>query len=241
MRKLSLFVTFILIINNVFSQVNNAAYQKGVTADKNLNAILNLAPYSDGGVGFDNRYEGIKGSARLFDKLLPSYLKIKGTDYYVQLETDIDLVKNSLLFLHPKTGELLSVPSDLVSELIISYEGKELVFRTSSGSTFEKGLKEKKFFQVLKDGSFQFIKMPVKTLTEADYKGAYSPDRRYDEYETKFRYYISGADSIFHQLLINKKSLVKLFPDKKELIEKIIESKAYDNNEEMVIAVLDKF
>jgi hypothetical protein len=240
MRILSLFVTFILIINSVFSQVNSA-YQKGVSADKNLKAILNLAPYSDGAVGFDNRYEGIKGSTRLFEKLLPSYLKIKGTDYYLQLETDLDLVKNSLLFLNPKSGELLSVPSDMVSELIITYEGKELVFRTSAGSRFEKALKEKKFFQVLKDGPIQFIKMPVKTLTEADYKGAYSSDRRYDEYETKYRYYISGTDSTFHQLLINKKSLTKLFPDKKELIEKIIESKAYDNDEDMVIAVLDKF
>jgi hypothetical protein len=240
MRKLLLSITFILLINSIYSQVNNP-YMNGLSADKNMNAILKLAPYSDGGVGFDIRYEGIKGSARLFDKLLPSYLKIKGTDYYLQLETDIDLVKNYLLFLHPKSGALLSLPPEMVSELVINNSGKDLVFRTSAGKRFEKDLKENKFFQVLKDGSFLFIKMPVKIFTEANYKGAYSPDRRYDEYETKYRYYITGTDSTFHQLLqLNRKSLIKLFPDKKELINNIGNSKSFDNDEDMVIAVLEK-
>ena len=122
MRRLLLFIAFILLINCGFSQVNNP-YQSGLSADKNLNAILKLAPYSDGGVGFDSRYEGIKGSTRLFDKLLPSYLKIKGTDYYLQLETDIDIVKNYLLFLHPKSGALLSIPPDMVYEVVINNGG----------------------------------------------------------------------------------------------------------------------
>lgn len=239
MRRVSLSIAFILIINSVFSQANDT-YQKGVSAEKNLNAILNLAPYSVGGVGFDSRYEGVKGSVRLFDKLMPSYLKIKGTDYYLQLETNIDLVRNTLLFLHPKSGALLSLPPDMVSEVVINNGAKQLVFRTSVGKRFEKDLKEKKFFQVLKDSTYSFIKMPVKIFTEASYKGAYSADRRYDEYETKYRYYISGTDSTFHQLQINRKSLLKLFPDKKELINKIIESKAYDNDEDMVIAILEK-
>lgn len=239
MRKLSLLIISILIFNIAYTQVNNSS-QKGITAEKNLNNILNLAPYSVGSVGFDNRYEGIKGSTRLFDKLLPSYLKIKGTDSYIQLDTDIDLVNNSLLFLHPKTGALLSLPSDIVSEVIIDSSDKELIFRTSAGKRFEKALKEKKFFQVLKDEPFQFIKMPVKTFTEADFKGAYSTNRRYDEYETIYRYYIFCADNTFHQLQLNRKSLIKLFPDKKELINNIIGSKVYDNDEDMVLSVLEK-
>ena len=80
--------------------------------------------------------------------------------------------------------------------------------------------------------------MPVKIFTEANYKGAYAPDRRYDEYETKYRYYIFGPDNTFHQIQLNRKSLVKLFPEKKEIIDKAIGSKTYENDEEMVIAVL---
>jgi hypothetical protein len=239
-RKYGYILFFILTITDCFSQESNS-YQKGISAEQNLNAIANLAPYSTGGVGFDNRYQGVKGSIRLFDTLMPSFLKIKGNEYYLKLKTDIDPLNNTLLFTHPKTGRLLSIPSDIVAEVIITKGGKELIFRTSGGNNFEKDLKEQKFYQVLKDGPFEFIKMAVKTFTEADYKGAYTPDRRYDEYETKYRYYISGTDRIFHQLQLNKKSLVKLFPEKKELINSIIESGEYKNNEEMVLSVLEKF
>jgi hypothetical protein len=223
---------------NLFSQVNST-YQKGLSAEQNLNAVRDLAPYSIGGVGFDTRYEGIKGSPRLFDTLLPSFLNVKGQDYYLQLRTDIDLVQNALLFLHPKTAKLLALPANMVNEVVIKSGEKEMVFRTTSSKSFEKDIKEQKFFQVLKDEPYPFIKMPVKIFTEANYKGAYAPDRRYDEYETKYRYYIFSADNTFHQVQLNRKSLVKLFPDKKELIDKTIGSKTYENDEEMVIAVLE--
>jgi hypothetical protein len=240
MKKIALFITFCLFFNILNSQ-STSIYQNGLTAQQNLNAIGNLAPYSSGGVGFDTRYEGIKGSTRLFEKLLPSFLKIKGQDYYLQLETDIDLVQNSVLFIHPKTGKLVSIPSDMVSEVVITKDGKEMIFRTTNDKHFEKELKDQKFYQVLKEGKFPFIKMPVKTFTEAEYKGAYSADRRYDEWETKFRYYIFYTDSAFHQVQLNKKSLVRFFPEKKEIINNTIESKTFENNEDMVLSVLEKF
>jgi hypothetical protein len=241
MRKLSLYLFFLLIFIQIFCRVSSqttSVYQKGLTAEKNLNAIQALAPYSNGGIGFDTRYEGIKGSPRLFDTLLPSYLNVKGQDYYLQLRTDIDVVQNALLFIHPQTGKLLALPSSMVNELVVDSKGKELIFRTTSGKHFEKEMKEQKFYQVLGEGPFPFIKMPVKIFTEANYKGAYAPDRKYDEYETKFRYYIFGSDSTFHQVQLNRKSLIKLFPEKKEIIEKAIGSKTYGSDEEMVLVIL---
>jgi hypothetical protein len=240
MKKIVLLITLCLFFNILNSQ-STSIYQNGLTAQQNLNAIGNLAPYSSGGVGFDTRYEGIKGSTRLFEILLPSFLKIKGQDYYLQLETDIDLVQNSVLFIHPKTGKLVSLPSGMVSEVVITKDGKELIFRTTNDKHFEKELKDQKFYQVLKEGKFQLIKMPVKTFTEAEYKGAYSADRRYDEWETKFRYYIFYTDSTFHQFQLNKKSLIRFFPEKKEIIKNTIELQTFANNEEMVLYLLEKF
>ena len=84
MKKLAAFRSrfFVLCFNRVNSQVTSI-YQKGLSAEQNLNAIRNITPYSIGGVGFDTRYEGIKGSPRLFDTLLPSFLNVKGQDYYL--------------------------------------------------------------------------------------------------------------------------------------------------------------
>jgi hypothetical protein len=239
MKKLLSIVIFCLCVYNVYSQANEL-YQTGLTAEQNLKAIGNLAPYSTGGVGFDTRYEGIKGSPRLFDTLMPSFLNIKGQDYFIQLQANIDIVSNSLIFYYPKTGKLLYINSDLVNEVKIINAGKEMLFRISDSKYFERDIKNGKFFQVLKDGSFYFIKLPVKKLIPADYKDPYSADRRYDEYTTYYKYYIMKPDSIFHQIQLSKKSLFKMFPDKKELINTIVEAKSYNNDEEMVLDFLNK-
>ena len=49
-----------------------------------------------------------------------------------------------------------------------------------------------------------------------------------------------NADSTFHQIQLTKKSLIKLFPNKKELINNTIESKTYTNDEDMVLDFLNK-
>jgi hypothetical protein len=240
MKKVLLIIILILIINKVYPQ-ENSLYQTGLTAEQNLKAIGSLALYTTGGAGFDTRYEGIKGSPRLFDTLLPSFLNVKGQDYYIQLNADIDLVRNSLLFIYPKTGKILSLSYDKVSEVRIKSDGKEMIFRTPGGKNIVKDFKEHKFFQVLMLGRFQFIKMPIKKLIAADYKDVYSADRRYDEYTTYYKYYIMSPDSSFYQIQLTKKSLIKMFPDKKELINSTIEAKSYENNEEMVLDILNKF
>jgi hypothetical protein len=239
MKKLPIILFLLLIAIKVYSQ-ENKLYQTGLTAEQNLNAIGNLTPYTSGGMGFDSRYEGTKGSPRLFDTLMPSLLNVKGQDYYIKLATNIDLPTNSLIFMNPKNSKLFSIPSGIIKELKINFKGNEMVFRTASGNKFVKDFKEHRFFQVLKEGQYQFIKIPINKLIEADFKAVYGADRRYDEYTTYYKYYIMNADSTFHQIQLTRKSLMKMFPDKKELINNTFEAKSYDNNEDMVINFLNK-
>jgi hypothetical protein len=239
MKRFFLIFISTLLLSTLYSQ-NNNPYRIGLTAEQNLNAIGNLSPTTPGGMGFDNRYEGVVGSSRLFDTLLPSLLNIKDQDYYLKLESDIDLMKNTLIFLNPKTRKLNWIKTDIVNELVITENGKELIFRTTGGKNFEKVMKEERFYQVLKDGAYQFIKMPYKDFIEADYKGVYTSDRRYDEYKTLYKYFILKPDNIFYQTRLSKKSLVKLFPDKKQLIKSTDISSASDD-EMMILSILEKF
>jgi hypothetical protein len=209
--------------------------------EENLKVIGALAPYVSGGLGFDNRYEGIKGSPRLSDTLLPSLLRIKGQDSYFELKSDIDLVQNSVIYSHPNTGKLFVIPCNIVEELIIARDGQDLVFRTTYGKTFEKELKDQKFIQILNDGDYQFIKMPVKILVEADYKRVYSSDRRYDEFQAKDRYYLLGPDNVFYQIQLNRKSVLKIYPDRKKIIEQEPDERSFADKEHMVISLLKKF
>ena len=68
-------------------------------------------------------------------------------------------------------------------------DNKELIFRTTKGLSFDKSLRENKFYQIQ----------------------------------------------------LNSKSLIKLFPDKKELINQTIGKKSSDNSEELVISLIEKF
>jgi hypothetical protein len=239
MKKVLLIIFLILLLSKVYPQ-GNVVPQAGVISAENLKAIGNISPYSTGGVGFDTRYEGIKGSPRLFDTLLPSLIEVKGQSSFLQLESNLDLMKNILIFNYPNTTKLVSIPSEIVNELRIKSDGKELVFRVTREKDFDGDIKDGKFYQVLKEGQYEFIKLPIKRFIPADYQKAYSPDRRYDEYTTDYWYYLMGRDSIFHQIKLTKKALMKFFPEKKEAISSAIDGKSYANDEEMVLDILNQ-
>lgn len=239
MKRIIILFVSLLSVLNIFAQ-NTVSYQSGATGMKNLQDIANLAPYT-GAVGFDNRYEGVKGTTRLFDTLITSAILVRGQEKYIQLKSDIDVVNNTLVFMPSATGALREITSDTIAELIVYKDGKQLIYRTTRDIGFEKQIEGNKFYQVLKKGPDQFIKIPEKKFVEADYKRVYSPDIRYDEFKPVNKYFIEGSDSIFHRVQLNKKSLVKMFPDKKELIEKGLEGKSEGDAEIAVISILEQF
>ncbi len=222
-----------------YSQKINV-YQSGISGQENLQAIANISPTSVGGMGFDNRYEGIKGSARLFDTLVTSYLLVRGQEKYIQFNSDIDLVRNTLVFTHPNSGKMMELSSEIVDELVMHKDGVDMIFRTTKGLQFDKGMRENRFFRILLEEPHQFIMVPEKNFIEADYKAAYSADRRYDEYQTLNKYFIKGADNVFHQIQLNKKSLIKLFPGRKDMINDAFREKSEEEDEEKIIAILQK-
>jgi hypothetical protein len=223
-----------------YSQVR-VQYQTGQAAEDNLKRIINIKPGATGGLGYDLRYEGFIGSPMLFGKMVSSYLKMSGLDEYLKLNSDLDIYNNMLMFIHPKTGKLLSIPANFVTEVIVVKDSIDDIFRTTANYKFEKEFKEVKFFQVLKGGPWQLIKMPRKELIEANYKSAYSAGIKYDEFETSFKYYIMGSDGILHSLQLNKKSLIKLFPEKKSYIESVVNGRANKNDEEMILSIINGF
>lgn len=240
MKKLIIIFIILFISLSCFSQ-KAATYQGGINGELNLQAIANLNTSSAGAVSFDTRYEGVKGTPRLFDTLLTSLMLVKGQEKYIQFNSDLNIAENSLLYAHPRTGVLMEVPSDVVTELIIRKEGTDLIFRTTNGINFEKGMKENRFYQVLREKSPQLIKVPEKLFIAANYKGPYTVDRRYDEYRPEKKYFIEGADKVFRQLQLSKKSLIKQFPEKKDVINTTFETKGKTDEEieQFIISLAD--
>jgi hypothetical protein len=239
MKKAIIVYSILLISAYIYGQ-ENTMYQKGMTAEQNLNAIGKLMPYSTGGVGFDTRYEGVKGSPFLFEKLQQSIVKVTGQESFIRFESNLDIAGRKLIFKHPGTGKLMSLPSDMILEYRVNVNGKEEIYRVSSKEQEEKDLRGDRFYQVLNDGQYKFIKVPFKKLIEADYKAAYSPDRRYDEYTTYYKYYLSGSDSLFHQIQLTERSLKKLFPAKSKEIDEAFRNEKEIGEESVVLSILQK-
>jgi hypothetical protein len=240
MRKSFTVLLLIILTADLISQVKNV-YQTGISAEENLKAIGNLGALSIGGVGFDTRYKGVKGSPMLFDTLLISYLKINQQDKYIEIESNIDVVTNSILCMHPKTKQLITIPGFRINELIIRKEDTDMIFRTMSNENLKMKSGEYIFYQVLNDDAYKLIKVPSKDFIEADYKQAYSPGRNYDEFVTVYKYYILSPDGNINQCQLSAKSVSKIFPDKKELIKKKADEKNYTDKELIVIDILRSF
>lgn len=240
MKKSIVILVFLFLTLTAWSQQLSEGSQRIFKSVENMQSVINLNKISQTGITFDTRYEGVKGSPRLTDTLLPSFLKLAGQDYYFQIKADLDLVNNTLIYAGSGSGQMYSIPSSDVSELVINKDGIELLFRTTKGKKFEKDLKENRFYQVLTEGDYEFIKVPMKGFLRADYQGAYTADRRYDEYVNESRYYLKGRDGTFYQVQLNKKSLLKVLPEKKEIIEQAFSKGSSEDKEGLVISILSQ-
>lgn len=240
MRK-SFTTLIIILIAAILNGQERNTYQTGITADENLKAISNLSALSIGGIGFDTRYKGVKGSPMLFDTLLISYLKISKQEKYIEVPSNIDLVTNSVICMHPKTKQIISIPGSKINELIISDGNNDMIFRTMSNEFLNKKSGEHIFYEVLNDDQYKLIKVPSKDFIEANYKQAYSPGRGYDEFVTTYKYFIMSPDGQINQCQLSEKSIIKLFPEKKELIKNMTKEKTFADKEALVIEVLKNF
>lgn len=102
----------------------------GMTSEQNLQALTNPSLYSTT-AGFDERYQGVRGTPRLMDTLLPSTVLLKDGEGYYEVKTDIDVVRNTMLFILPASGDLLEVASSWIEELTFHTGAGDLLFRTT--------------------------------------------------------------------------------------------------------------
>ncbi|MBM3420517.1 MAG: hypothetical protein FJY11_05215 [Bacteroidetes bacterium] len=221
MKPLTLLILFFLLSHAGNAQTN-PNLRAGATAEKNLAAIANVSPGTTGGLGIDERYSGVKGSPRLFDTLMNSFVKIKDEDIYITIDADIDVEMNRIIFRHPATKIMMWLPAGSVEEILVPVGESEKVFRTTEAFSFEKPPAGLKFCQVLYEGQQTLIMIPGKIFREADYRNIYSADRRYDEFETTIKYYITGRSGELIQVKLTESTLIRLFPEKKDQVRQLI-------------------
>lgn len=243
-RKLMLILLCILLMNHSYSQMNPTYSQKSSDPNEHikqinrkLKVLSSPSPDVIGGYIRNNSYEGVKGKPFLFDEFKSSMIRIKEFDDYLSIDANIDLKTNTILYKDQELDQFFSIPSHRVEEVIIQSDSGKLVFRPTGEKIFTPKLNEMKFYQVLKEGPIEFIKIPFTIFIPADYTGAYTAKRTYDEYKTEYYYYLSNSDKAYKQIRLTKKSLIKVFPEKRELIKGYFKMKT--RPEEIILTLLE--
>lgn len=231
---------FIILI--CFLQIDHVSAQSPNDLTRQINRQLKVlsspSPEVPGGYVFDNSYEGMKGNPFLFDKFVTLNVMVKEVDYYIPVEANIDLRNNSLLYKDPETGQLYSITPDRIMEFIAEYENDTMVFKTTETKNFDPYIKEIRFIQVLKEGSGSLVKIPYKIFIPADYTGAYTAKRRYDEYKTEYRYFVLSPQNVYREVKLTKNSLIKVFPEKREMIKNAFRTSNSSNKEAIAVSLL---
>jgi hypothetical protein len=253
MKTILILILSLLYVMNISSQAVNY-YGTGALGESNVRAMTSLR--SNGFIHtFDSRYEGVKGTPNLFNSLVTSYLMSIGEEKYVQLESDIDILSNSVIFRDPSAGNLMEISSDKVRELIFKINNREFIYRTTKDLKFEKKIKENKFYQVIEEKPYRIIMITFKSFQKADFEPAFNSGVHFDEFRTSRKYYLEDSRGVFHQIIIsnitydclihpiklNKKGLAKIYPEKKELIYKAFEEKPDSVSIDRIVSILNTF
>lgn len=183
--------------------------------DKERNAALR----NDVVRTFDSRYEGVKGFPFLFNKWIKGEISFLDGKTKLSIPIKYDIYKDEVRVLSAKDSMILLDGS--VASFTLLKDNKPLVFRYLV-FTDKNGFLQNGFFQVLYEGKWKLFARKKVNLIEADYKGAYSTGKKYDEFQSKPDVFFISKGGEWWKIKIKKKDIVKVFKNKSKEIDEFL-------------------
>lgn len=208
----------------------------------NPNGVGNLSPYIVSQMGFDNRYQGIKGTPFLFDKWQEGkVMLVKQDTFSVSLQLNIDLVNSAVTILLPN-GAIGQIQATHLKKIQVKDANNQLnewivAFELEIEGTDNA---RQQIYQVLKEGHFTLLKSTQKRLQKADYKGAYNVGNKFDEFVTETTYWLREGDEPYQKIKLKRKALEEALPKHTASMEKIIKTQRLDLTYDMDVIQLLK-
>ncbi len=238
MKKVIYAVLYLAFFINGFAQT-----PAGIDPEQNLRTLGNLSPYSAGAVGFDNRYEGIQGSPYLFDDWTMGSIKfVKQDTFSMPVKMNVDLITQTVV-VKLRDGSVGEITASYVQALKIAdvHLKTSREFLVAREGEIE-GIKSVrlKFYEVLHKGSFNLLKSNQKQFKKADYTGAYSTDRRYDEFVTEVKYWLQPPGKPYEKVNLRRKDIEKVLSGYENQVAEIIKKQKLNlNAEEDIVHLLE--
>lgn len=218
------FYTLLPLLFTIFSTLQGQEMTP-VEAQANLKAI----GASVGGAGstartFDNRYEGVKGFPTLFEKYVTADIRLSDGKRFHYKAGNLDLINQELVIVKNNQEWILSKS---VVRSFTFFDGKDSLRFVKMSDLGNKEV----YFQQLVSGNIELLKLHTKTFVKADYQGAYSADRTYDEFKNGKKYFLKLPEEKVGEIK-TKKDLQKLLPQHQEWVETFIKQNRIDMKEE---------
>lgn len=196
----------------------------------NSNGVGNLSPYIVSQMGFDNRYQGIKGTPMLFDNWQEGKVMLKEQDTFsMSLKLNIDLVIPAVMVRMPNGTVGQMGTTHLKKIQIIDAHNQQNVWIVAAEKEIEgTDNVRQRIYEVLKEGQFTLLKATQKRLQEADYQGAYNVGNKFDEFVAETIYWLRAGDQPFQKTKLKRKAIEEAFPQHTAHIEKVMKKQKLD-------------
>lgn len=159
---------------------------------------------------YDQRYEGVRGTPFLQGEWLPGEVWTSSGSHIKKALLKYDAYKDELLF-QMKGYTQVAIKTNVTAFLLLDAEqGDSLYFVKKTIALPGSRQLANEYFQLLYDGPSQLLKKHSKVLQRADYQGAYSSGKTYDEFISETQYYLRLPTGSYQKVKLNKKSLLKI-------------------------------
>lgn len=208
-----------------FAQTN---VPTGLDAERNLAELGNTSNATMVRT-YDNRYEGVKGTPYFIADWSKATLTNNKT-LYKNVDVKYNVYENKILYRSADGKEFILEPIKVDSFVLTDKNsGQEYNFRQVPALAAQEPKLANQFVVVLYEGKqSQLIMVPEKTLVKADFKGAYSSGKAYDELVDSHNFYFAGPDKKLTKIKLNKKNLLKALPDNQNKVQEYISSANLD-------------
>ncbi len=233
---MKVFFSFLMIL--FFSA---ATAQQTFDPEQNLRDLGNLSPYGAGAIGFDNRYEGIQGTPFLFeDWRLGSIKFIKQDTFSAPVKLNVDLITQvvTVQLRNGTAGEMSASYIQGLKVLDPDTKSSRQYLVAREGDIEGVRSVRLKFYEILHKGEFTFLKLVEKKFKKADFQGAYSADRRYDEFLTQESYWLQIPGKPFEKVALKRKNIEKALAGYEDRVSTITKKNKLNLNQEEDIAQL---
>jgi len=217
--KLLITTLILLFGNNLYAQVAD-----GLDKQTNLNELGR-----EGNTGivrtYDNRYIGVKGSPFFINDWHNGTVYLENGKIFENVPLKIDVYQNELLAI--SRGQTIYVTKDQVNNFLLQPDSLEepIKFINIKSSQYKK-FDEDQFLRVLHEGTKTVLEWHQKYYSEADYTGAYSANRTYDEFIQSSKFYYLDEKDQLKKLRTSIGKIAKIF----ESNEKAVKDFIFENN-----------